>query len=42
MKVTGQAVQVKKAGSVALTRPSQRRTTWRAGRKRGMRIPSEL
>jgi hypothetical protein len=41
MKVTGQAVQVK-AGTGALTRPSQRRTTWRAGPKRGTRIPSEL
>ena len=41
MKVTGKAVQVK-AGAGALTRLKERFATWRAGRKLGMRIPSEL
>jgi hypothetical protein len=41
MKVTGKAVQVK-AGADALTQLKGRFTTWRAGRKLGMRIPPEL
>jgi hypothetical protein len=41
MKVTGKAVQVK-AGAGALTQLKERFAKWRAGRKLGMRIPSEL
>ena len=41
MKVTGKATRVK-ASADALMRLKERFATWRAGRKLGMRIPSEL
>ena len=41
MKVMGKAVQVK-ASADALTQLKERFATWRAVRKRGMRIPPEL